>query len=91
MMVVCGHMHHEAPLRSAQWTGMVQQLQAIPRDFAIYCMDHNSIIVPGSDSQAVPEAVLLSILAARRLEVDTIRKHNMSDAWNVFHERSHVL
>ena len=90
MMVVCGHMHHEAPQRSAQWTGMVQQLQAIPRDSAIYCMDHNSVIVPGSDSQVIPEAELPSITAARRLEVDTIRKHNMIDAWNVVHAEREV-
>ena len=90
MMVVCGHMHHEAPLRSAQWTGMVQQLQVMPRDFATYCMDHNSIIVPGSDSQVIPEAELPSILSARRLEVDTIRKHNMIDAWNVVHAEREV-
>ena len=85
LLMLCGHMHHEARKREKQWVNLKPQLAAMPDIPRLFLMDCNSLIAPGADSLYANDVEPKMIWTARQTEVETLQQLQMVDAWTVIH------
>ena len=83
--VVSAHMHHTPSVRERQWRRLRQYLQGQPELPTLLLMDHNSMLVPGVDSQFVQGEEVSGVQSAWGAEVDAPRKMAMIDGWYLVH------
>ena len=84
MRVLAGHMECEPGAQKKQWVAVQEALAQKSPLPLISLMDHNSVMVPGQDSDDVPKE-LPETVKAREKEAVVLTDQGLEDVWPYLH------
>ena len=80
LRVLTGHFSCDPSQRRQQWERLETKLQTMPPLPMVVLADHNSVMVPGVDSEAISKEIS-TVVSARKVEGSVLGAWALQDAW----------
>ena len=84
LRVLTGHFSCDPSQRRQQWERLETKLQTMPPLPMVVLADHNSVMVPGVDSEAISKEIS-TVVSARKVEGSVLGVWALQDAWVHLH------
>ena len=84
LRVLTGHFSCDPSQRRQQWEQLETKLQTMPPLPMVVLADHNSVMVPGVDSEAISKEIS-TVVSARKVEGSVLGAWALQDAWVHLH------
>ena len=84
LRVLTGHFSSDPSQRGQQWERLESKLQTMPPLPMVVLADHNSVMVPGVDSEAISKEISI-VVSARKVEGSVLGAWALQDAWVHLH------